>query len=93
MPAAARVGDSHVCPALSPSTHVGGPITMGAPNVKIGFLPAARVGDLATCVGLPDAICIGSLTVKINFMPAARMGDATVHGGAIVFGCPTVHIG
>ncbi len=28
----------------------------GSPTVLIGGLPAARVGDLATCVGPPDTI-------------------------------------
>ena len=93
MPSAARVSDMHVCPALSPGPHIGGPITMGAPNVKVGYMPASRVGDMATCVGPPDTICVGSMTVKINYMPAARMGDATIHGGSIVFGCPTVQFG
>ncbi len=59
----------------------------------IGFLPAARIGDMALCVGPPDVIAQGSATVKIGFMPAARMGDITAHGGVIVLGCPTVIIG
>ena len=85
----------HVCPlvtALVP--HVGGPILPPAcPTVMVGFLPAARVGDMAVCVGPPDAIAMGSSTVIIGFMPAARMGDLTAHGGTIVIGCPTVVIG
>lgn len=97
MPNAARMSDNHVCPMQTPGTppvpHVGGPINMGSPNVKIGFMPAARVGDLAICTGPPDTICVGSATVKTNFMPAARVGDSTVHQGKIVIGCPTVQIG
>lgn len=73
--------------------HVGGPISMGYPQVMIGFMPAARVGDMATCVGPPDAIAMGSTSVFIGGMPAARMGDLTVHGGAIAVGFPTVMIG
>jgi uncharacterized Zn-binding protein involved in type VI secretion len=73
--------------------HVGGPILAGAPTVLIGNLPAARVGDMATCVGPPDTITQGSASVLIGGMPAARMGDATAHGGIIVVGCPTVLIG
>jgi uncharacterized Zn-binding protein involved in type VI secretion len=95
MPFAARITDMHVCPlvtALIP--HVGGPILPPAcPTVMVGFLPAARVGDMAVCVGPPDAIAMGSSTVIIGFMPAARMGDLTAHGGTIVIGCPTVVIG
>jgi len=61
--------------------------------VLIGNLPAARVGDLAVCVGPPDAIVKGSATVLIANMPAARVGDTTAHGGAIAVGWPTVIIG
>jgi uncharacterized Zn-binding protein involved in type VI secretion len=56
-------------------------------------MPAATVGDMATCVGPPDAIAMGSTTVMIGGKPAARMGDTTAHGGSIVMGCPTVMIG
>ena len=97
MPPAARIGDNHVCPMQTPGTppvpHVGGPINMGSPNVKIGFMPAARVGDMCICVGPPDSILMGSMSVFINFMPAARLGDSTIHGGKIVIGAPNVMIG
>jgi len=73
--------------------HVGGPIAMGFPTVMIGFMPAARVGDMATCVGPPDAIAMGSFTVMIGGMPAARLGDMTVHGGVVSVGFPQVMIG
>jgi uncharacterized Zn-binding protein involved in type VI secretion len=59
----------------------------------IGFMPAARVGDMALCVGPPDSIAMGSPTVLIGNMMAARMGDPTIHGGTITLGCPTVMIG
>jgi len=94
MPPAARISDMHVCPMVTGIVpHVGGPIAMGCPTVMIGFMPAARVGDMATCVGPPDAIAMGSFTVFIGGMPAARLGDLTVHGGTVVMGCPTVMIG
>ena len=81
-------------PGLPPIPHVGGPISgPGAPTVLIGSLPAARVGDMAVCVGPPDSIVQGSATVLIAGVPAARMGDATAHGGTIVLGMPTVMIG
>jgi len=87
----------HVCPMATPAPvpvpHVGGPISMGCPMVMIGFMPAARVGDMAVCVGPPDAIAMGSFTVMIGGMPAARMGDMTVHGGTIAMGFPQVMIG
>ena len=92
---AARITDMHVCPMVTGVVpHVGGPIMPpGAVTVLIGNLPAARVGDMATCVGPPDSIVMGSATVLICGMPAARMGDMTVHGGSIVLGMPTVLIG
>ena len=94
MPPAARIGDMHTCPLSDgPKPHVGGPIAMGCPTVLIGFMPAARVGDMAVCVGPPDAIAMGSFTVFIGGMPAARIGDLTMHGGVISMGCPTVIIG
>lgn len=95
MPPAARLTDMHTCPMFTgPVPHVGGPITgPGCPTVLISKLPAARVGDLLTCVGPPDTIAKGSATVLIGGMPAARLGDLTVHGGTIILGCPTVIIG
>ena len=84
----------HTCPMFNgPVPHVGGPIMPpGAPTVLIAGMPAARVGDMCTCVGPPDAIVKGSMTVMIGGMPAARMGDMTTHGGVIVMGAPTVMI-
>ena len=74
--------------------HVGGPILPPcALTVLIGGLPAARVSDMAVCVGPPDMIAFGSVTVLIVGLPAARLGDPTVHGGVIVMGWPTVLIG
>ncbi len=91
---AARVADMHVCPMVTVLVpHVGGPILPpGGITVLIGGMPAARVGDMATCVGPPDVIALGSFTVLIGGMPAARMGDLCAHGGTIVVGCPTVLI-
>ncbi|NVK07536.1 MAG: PAAR domain-containing protein [Tenacibaculum sp.] len=92
---AARITDMHVCPMVTGTVpHVGGPILpVGEPTVLIGGLPAARVGDMATCTGPPDSIVAGSGTVLIGGMPAARMGDSTSHGGTIVLGEATVLIG
>lgn len=92
---AARVTDMHVCPqATGPVPHVGGPILPpGGITVLIGGLPAARVGDLATCVGPPDTIALGSFTVMTMNMPQARIGDLTGHGGNIILGCFTVLVG
>lgn len=96
---AARVGDMHACPMVTPGVppipHVGGPILPpGCVTVMIGCQPAARSGDMATCVGPPDTIAKGSGTVMIGSMPAARAGDSCAHGGAITPpGCLTVLIG
>jgi uncharacterized Zn-binding protein involved in type VI secretion len=94
MPAAC-VGDMHICPMVNVLVpHVGGPILPpGGIPVLIGGMPAARVGDMAVCVGPPDVIALGSFTVLIGGMPAARLGDLTAHGGAVIMGCPTVLIG
>jgi uncharacterized Zn-binding protein involved in type VI secretion len=91
---AARITDMHVCPMVTVLVpHVGGPILPpGGVTVLIGGLPAARVGDMAVCVGPPDVIALGSFTVLIKGQPAARMGDLTAHGGSIVLGCFTVLI-
>lgn len=67
---AARLGDIHVCPMVTPGVppvpHVGGPITMGSAGVMIGGMPAARMGDMATCVGPPSSIVMGCPTVLIG---------------------------
>lgn len=95
MPPAARVTDMHVCPMVTGIVpHVGGPILPPCePTVLTGFLPQARVTDMAVCVGPPDTIVMGSPTVLVGNLMAARMGDSTAHGGVIVLGCPTVIIG
>ncbi|GAB3709579.1 hypothetical protein GCM10027592_45820 [Spirosoma flavus] len=95
---AARVGDMHMCPMVTPGVppvpHVGGPVLPpGMPTVLIGGMPAATVGNMCLCVGPPDVIIRGSFTVLIGGRPAARMGDNTAHGGVITVGCPTVLIG
>jgi uncharacterized Zn-binding protein involved in type VI secretion len=94
MKPAARITDMHVCPMVTGVVpHVGGPVSVGAPTVLIGGMPAARVGDMAVCVGPPVVVAMGSMTVLIGYMPAARMGDMMAHGGTIVSGFPQVLIG
>jgi len=77
---AARIGDMHVCPLLTPGLppipHVGMPIALGSAGVLIGGMPAARVGDLAPCVGPPDTIAMGCMTVRIG-----EMGSGSASGG------------
>jgi uncharacterized Zn-binding protein involved in type VI secretion len=99
MPPAARTTDMHTCPMMTPAfpspiPHVGGPVTgPGVPNVLIGMMPAAVLGDSCVCLGPPDIIVKGSATVMIGGRPAARMGDTTAHGGTITIGCMNVWIG
>jgi uncharacterized Zn-binding protein involved in type VI secretion len=94
MPPAARETDIHVC--FLP-LHQGGPIQPPCePTVLIGGLAAARVTDIAMCVGVgaPDPIAAGSPTVQIGGQNAARLFDPTDHGGLITEpGCLTVLIG
>ncbi|GAJ73333.1 hypothetical protein JCM18904_4215 [Vibrio sp. JCM 18904] len=74
---AATITSMHICPpkVTAKVPHVGGPVVVGSPNVKIGGLPAARKGgDRLVCVGPPDSISQGSSSVFINGKPAARMG-------------------
>ena len=90
--------DMHVCPMQTmagpvPIPHVGGPIILGCPLVLIGNMPAARLGDMAVCVGPPDSIAMGLPTVLVGGAPAARMGDTTGHGGTVVLGFPMVIVG
>uniref|UniRef100_A0A3B0LWT5 Type VI secretion protein n=1 Tax=Arsenophonus endosymbiont of Trialeurodes vaporariorum TaxID=235567 RepID=A0A3B0LWT5_9GAMM len=94
---AARTGDLHVCPMVSPAVppipHVGGPIIpLGVPTVLIGGLPAATMGSMLLCVGPPDTVVMGSPTVLIGGRPAARLGDLCAHGGVITTGYPLVII-
>ena len=91
---AARFTDMHICPMETPNPHVGGPISgPGCPNVLIGELAAACVGDSCICEGPPDFILAGSTSVFIGGRQAAREGDPTAHGGRIAVGLPTVLIG
>jgi len=95
---AARTTDFHSCPMVTPGVppipHVGGPVLPpGAPTALIAGLPAARMGDMAVCVGPPDVIIKGSPTVLIAGKPAARVGESTAHGGLITVGYQTVLIG
>jgi uncharacterized Zn-binding protein involved in type VI secretion len=92
MPPAARITD--------PSGHPGIITGPGVPNVLIGGLPAAVLGDLHTCAMPPLAgphpptpLVKGSVTVLIGGRPAVRLGDMSGCGAPIVMGHPTVLIG
>ncbi len=77
---AARMGDMHVCPMVTPAVppipHVGGPVILGSPMVLIGGMPAARMGDMLICVGPPDSILMGCPTVLIG-----EGGSGSASGG------------
>jgi len=80
---AARVGDMHVCPLVTPGVppipHVGMPIASpGAPTVLIGGVPAATMGSIAPCVGPPDSIVMGCPTVILG---GGGAGSASGGGG------------
>jgi uncharacterized Zn-binding protein involved in type VI secretion len=81
---AARIGDMHVCPMLTPGVppipHVGGPVVLGSPMVLIGGMPAARMGDMLVCVGPPDTIALGCPTVLIG-----EGGSGAASGGGAGF--------
>lgn len=95
MPAAARVSDNHICPAVTGVVpHVGGPVLPPCSlNVQTNVLNQARATDRATCVGPPDFIVTGSSSVFVNDLMAARQTDKTMHGGSIVLGSLNVEIG
>jgi len=92
---AARITDLHACAMVTGVVpHVGGPVAGPcAPTVLTGKIPQARITDMCVCVGPPDMIVQGSPTVLVSGLPAARLGDATVHGGIVTVGLPTVLIG
>ena len=91
---AARISDNHVCPMVTGLVpHVGGPIVLGCFTVLIVGAPAARIGDMAVCVGPPSSILMGSPTVLIGGAPAAKLTSTTAHGGTVVGpGAPTVMV-
>jgi uncharacterized Zn-binding protein involved in type VI secretion len=94
---AARVGD-----ATAHGGVVAGP---GVPNVLIGGMPAAVLGDMQTCpqvtpAGTPHVggpLIMGSKTVLIGNRPAVRANvDQHVCSGipvVVLVGAPTVIIG
>jgi uncharacterized Zn-binding protein involved in type VI secretion len=92
MPASARVTDL---------TNHGGTVTgPGVPNVLIGGLPAAVLGDLHVCVIPPPGhvptvspFTGGSATVLIGGRPALRTTDVCGCGAMVAVGALTVLIG
>lgn len=96
----ARLGDMHLCPMVTPGLppipHVGGPVMPPCvPTVLVGGMPAAPIGNMATCIGPPDVLAKGSMTVLVGSRPCVRvLMDPTAHGGMVAPpGCPTVLVG
>ncbi len=63
-----RVGvDVHTCPLVTGVVpHVGGVVAVGSMTVLINNIPAARMGDIITEAGPPNAIVMGCMTVIIG---------------------------
>ncbi len=88
---------------LTDITVTGDPITaIGVPNVLIGGMPAACVGDFVVWSVVTGNIMMGSSTVLIGGRPAARVtsmvtGVNTVSGvpitTTVAMGAPNVLIG
>ncbi len=70
---AAVLGSHHVCPKKTNKvSHVGGPVVVGSPNVKISGIPAARQGDKLSCVGHLTLFHLGLRASKSTESP--RLG-------------------
>ncbi|GAB3374131.1 PAAR domain-containing protein [Lysobacter rhizosphaerae] len=62
-----RVGDTYICPLASPQPHGGGAVMVGSMTVRIGGMPAARLGDVVVeAGGGPNAILAGATSVLIG---------------------------
>lgn len=92
---AVRMGDVSPCPATDPKPHEVAKVVSGNPTVLVGGVPAAHVGSVIVCSGVPapNAVATGSGTVLVGGVGAARLGDATAHGGVLVATQGTVLVG
>jgi uncharacterized Zn-binding protein involved in type VI secretion len=77
---AARIGDNHVCPMVTPGVppipHVGGPFVMGSPTVLVGEMAQSRVNDQLVCTGPPDMAVMGDETVLVGMVGAGGLAGA-----------------
>ncbi len=90
------------CHITSQTAH-GGVVTVGYPQVLIGFLPASRIGDLHVCPMVDGVVphvggpfTLGSPTVLVGMMPQSRVTDMLTCVGppdTAVMGCETVLVG
>lgn len=83
---AARATDATNCPG-----HAAQKIASGSPDVFFDGLPAARLGDPASCGSTISSNI--SATVFINGKNAATQGSLGTHGDVIIGGSGTVIIG
>src|SRR5436190_23008415 len=96
MPGALRYGDMHVCDKTTGTCpHVGGPVGPKPLNtsVFINGRPAAVVGDMVVCVGVPDRIVAGHASVTIGGRRAADASARSQHGGTFITYSGNVSIG
>ena len=79
-------------PSPTPVAHPAIPLMImkGSPKVLIGYMMAARVGDMTQpcitppCIPAgPANIAVGSSKCTIDMMPAARVGDMTAHTSCV----------
>ncbi len=97
---AAQLANFHMCPMVTPAPvpipHVGGPVLPPCvPMVLVGKMPAVPIGNMAVCVGPPDALVKGSMKTLVGGRPMVRiLMDTTAHGGMVVGpGAVTVIVG
>lgn len=85
MSAMASLSDMHVCPLPVPiPPHGPGFVTRGSNTVKIGNLPAARMGDqVYEACGGPDPIIMGCPTVMVGDSGSGGAGGAGGGGGFV----------
>ena len=92
---AIRIGDMAPCPATDPKPHEVATVLTGNPTVLVEGVPAAHLGSVISCSGVPtpNSIVAGSGTVLIGGVGAAKLGDATAHGGVVLPTQGTVLVG
>ena len=71
----AKVGDVHNCPLCGTNA-----MAEGSPDVLLGGMPVARVGDKTAC-GVSIVTGLGWL--KVDNLPSAIVGSVTNHDGVI----------
>ncbi len=92
---AAQITSTVICPAVTGLVpHVGIMVVLAEFTVLMKMMPAARMGDMTTCVGPPGTILKGSATVLVGNKPQARILDNAAHGGLVMGpGAVTVLVG